>query len=169
MAHRGHRYKYKNQPSEFYLKPSESYLKTSASCLSPSEFYVKTFRILCKALQNFVKSPSEFYVMPFRILCSAPQNFLNGKNLSESTAKEESTQNEKGQSSGGDAEVIEATSGRMSFAQLKALKEEDRTKHFTKKKWKKVEVRNQRATIIKSAKMENSNWNYDKQGRRSTG
>ena len=45
-----------------------------------------------------------------------------GKYLSESTAKEESTQNEKGQSSGGDAKVIEATSGRMSFAQFKALK-----------------------------------------------
>ena len=59
-----------------------------------------------------------------------------GKYLSESTAKGESTQNEKGQSSGGDAEVIEATSGRMSFAQLKALKEEDQTKHFTKKNGK---------------------------------
>ena len=82
-------------------------------------------------------------VMPFRILCNAflvlrmrfvfvLEDVSNvkychtcGKHLSESTAKEESTQNEKGQSSGGDAEVIEATSGRMSFAQLKALKEED--------------------------------------------
>ena len=62
-----------------------------------------------------------------------------GKHLSESTAKEESTQNEKGQSSGGDVEVIEATSGRMSFAQLKALKE-DRRKHFTKKNGKRLEL-----------------------------
>ena len=50
--------------------------------------------------------------------------------LWESAAKEESTQNEKGPSSVGDAKVIDATSGRMSFAQFKALKE-DRTKHFT--------------------------------------
>ena len=63
-----------------------------------------------------------------------------GKHLSESTAKEESTQNEKGQSSGGDAEVIEATSGWMSFAQLKALKEEDRTKHFTKRNGKRLKL-----------------------------
>ena len=56
-----------------------------------------------------------------------------GKHLSESTVKEESTQNEKGQSSGGNAEVIEATSERMSFAQLKALKEEDRTKILPKR------------------------------------
>ena len=61
-------------------------------------------------------------------------------NMDESTAKEESTQNEKGQSSGGDAEVIEATSGQMSFAQLKALKEEDRTKHFTKKNGKRLKL-----------------------------
>ena len=67
--------------------------------------------------------------MPFRILCNAflvlrmrlvlkscLEDVSNakychtcGKHLSESTAKEESTQNEKGQSSGGDAEVIEAT------------------------------------------------------------
>ena len=63
-----------------------------------------------------------------------------GKHLSESTAKGKSTQNEKGQSSGGDAEVIEATSGRMSFAQLKALKEEDQTKHFTKKNGKRLKL-----------------------------
>ena len=90
--------------------------------------------------------------------------------MSESTAKEESTQNEKGQSSGGDAEVIEATSGRMSFAQLKALKDEDRTKHFTKSNGKKVEVIETKGKpSYKSVNMENSNWNYDKQGRRSTG
>ena len=88
-----------------------------------------------------------------------------GKHLSESTAKEESTQNEKVQSSGGDAEVIEAT-GRMSFAQSKGRRSD---KKFYQKEWKKVEVRNQRETIIKSVNMENSNWNYDKQGRRSTG
>ena len=46
-----------------------------------------------------------------------------GKHLSESTAKGDCTQNEKGISSGGDSEVIEATSGRMSFAQFEALKE----------------------------------------------
>ena len=63
-----------------------------------------------------------------------------GKHLSESTAKEESTQNEKGQSSEENAEVIEVTSGRMSFAQLKALKEEDRTKHFTKKNGKRLKL-----------------------------
>ena len=40
----------------------------------------------------------------------------------------------------GDAEVIEATSGRMSFAQLKAIKEEDRTKHFTKKNGKRLKL-----------------------------
>ena len=90
--------------------------------------------------------------------------------MSESTAKEESTQNEKGQSSGGDAELsnrsdfradvlfsIESTQGRRS------------DKIFYQKEWKKVEVRNQRETIIKSVNMENSNWNYDKQRRRSTG
>ena len=64
-----------------------------------------------------------------------------GKHLSESPAKEESTQNEKGQSSEGDAEVIEATSGRMSIAQLKARKEEDRTKHFTKKNGKMLKLK----------------------------
>ena len=40
----------------------------------------------------------------------------------------------------GDAEVIEATSGRMSFAQLKAIKEEDRTKYFTKKNGKRLKL-----------------------------
>ena len=76
--------------------------------------------------------------------------------MSESTAKEESTQNEKGQSSGGDAKIIEATSGRMSFAQFKALKEEDRTKHFTKKNEKrlKLETKGKASSKVSTCKIQ---------------
>ena len=63
-----------------------------------------------------------------------------GKHLSESTAKEESTQNEKGQRSGGRCRSNRSDFRAMSFAQLKALKEEDRTKHFTKKNGKRLKL-----------------------------
>ena len=65
------------------------------------------------------------FCMSFGKSCVSNAKYCHscGKHLSESTAKEESIQNKKGQSSGGDAEVIEATSGRMSSAQFKALKE----------------------------------------------
>ena len=84
-------------------------------------------------------------------------------------AKEESTQNEKGQSSGEDAEVIEVTSGRMSLiCSIESTQGRRSDKTFYQKEWKKVKVRNQRETIIQTVNMENS-IQYDKQGRRSTG
>ena len=66
-----------------------------------------------------------------------------GKHLSESIAKEESTQNEKGQSSGG----RRCRSNRSDFRadvlcsiESTQCKQEDRTKHFTKKSGKRLKL-----------------------------
>ena len=61
-----------------------------------------------------------------------------GKHLSESPVKEESTQNEKGQSSGGDAEVKRLQGGVL--CSIESTQEEERTKHFTKKNGKRLKL-----------------------------
>ena len=64
-----------------------------------------------------------------------------GQKGNESNVKGESKQSEKGESSGRDAKVTEtSSSGRMSFAQYRALKKEDRAKHFTKNNRKRFKL-----------------------------
>ncbi|CAB4015829.1 Hypothetical predicted protein, partial [Paramuricea clavata] len=101
-----------------------------------------------KGLQNFIQEPSEFYARPSEFCANCGKSRVSnakychncGSKVSESNAKEVSTPKENGESSGGDAKVTETTSGRMSFAQFRAHKEEDRAKHFTKKNGKRFKL-----------------------------
>ena len=76
--------------------------------------------------------------------------------MSESNAKEVNTPKENGESSGGDAKVTETTSGRMSFAQFRAHKEEDRAKHFTKKNGKrfKLDIKGKASSKVLTCKIQ---------------
>ena len=61
--------------------------------------------------------------------------------MNESNVKEGNTQSDGDDSSGGDAQVTETcSSGRMSFAQFRALEEADQTKYFTKKNGKRLKL-----------------------------